>query len=134
MLVAGTVNVGMLLLAASTLNGLNVDGLQAAHSAIGAELGPLLALLCALALLASGLASTSVGGYAGSVIMDGVLHRRIPILWRRVLTAVPALILGLGLEPTRLLILSQVIVSFGIPFALVPLIRIASDPDLMHQV
>jgi manganese transport protein len=134
MLIAGTVNVGMLLLAASTLNGLNVDGLQAAHSAIGAELGPLLALLCALALLASGLASTSVGGYAGSVIMDGVLHRRIPILWRRVLTAVPALILGLGLEPTRLLILSQVIVSFGIPFALVPLIRIASDPDLMHQV
>jgi manganese transport protein len=99
MLVAGTVNVGMLLLAASTLNGLNVDGLQAAHSAIGAELGPLLALLCALALLASGLASTSVGGYAGSVIMDGVLHRRIPILWRRVLTAVPALILlGLGLS------------------------------------
>jgi manganese transport protein len=71
MLVAGTVNVGMLLLAASTLFGLNVDGLQAAHSAIQAELGPLLAGLFALALLASGLASTSVGGYAGSVIMDG---------------------------------------------------------------
>jgi manganese transport protein len=135
MLVAGTVNVGMLLLAASTLFGLNIDGLQAAHSAIGAELGPVLAGLFALALLASGLASTSVGGYAGAVIMDGLLHRRIPILWRRVLTAVPALILlALGLEPTRLLILSQVILSFGIPFALVPLVRIASDPDLMHLV
>ncbi|HTF39665.1 MAG TPA: Nramp family divalent metal transporter, partial [Propionibacteriaceae bacterium] len=135
MLVAGTVNIGMLLLAASTLYGLNVDGLQAAHSAIGAELGPLLAGLFALALLASGLASTSVGGYAGAVIMDGLLHRRIPILWRRLLTAIPALILlGLGLEPTRLLILSQVILSFGIPFALVPLVRIASDRDLMHLV
>ena len=85
--------------------------------------------------VASGLASTSVGGYAGSVIMDGLLRRRIPIIWRRVLTAVPALILlGLGLEPTRLLILSQVILSFGIPFALVPLVRIASDPKLMHLV
>ena len=98
-------------------------------------MGPLIALLFALALLASGLASTSVGGYAGSVIMDGLLRRRIPIIWRRVLTAVPALILlGLGLEPTRLLILSQVILSFGIPFALVPLVRIASDPKLMHLV
>jgi manganese transport protein len=97
MLVAGTVNVGMLLLAASTLSGLDVDGLQAAHRAIGTELGPLIAGLFALALLASGLASTSVGGYAGSVIMDGLLRRRIPIIWRRVLTAVPALILlGLG--------------------------------------
>ena len=135
MLVAGTVNVGMLLLAASTLFGLHVDGLQAAHSAIGAELGPLLAGLFALALLASGLASTSVGGYAGSVIMDGLLRRRIPIIWRRLLTAVPALILlGLGLEPTRLLILSQVILSFGIPFALVPLVRIAADPELMRMV
>ena len=88
-----------------------------------------------MALLASGLASTSVGGYAGSVIMDGLLQRRIPIIWRRVLTAVPALILlGLGLEPTRLLILSQVILSFGIPFALVPLARIAADPELMRLV
>ena len=129
MLVAGSVNVGMLLLAASTLYGLNVDGLQAAHQRHRSELGPLIARLFALALLASGLASTSVGGYAGAVIMDGLLHRRIPILWRRVLTAIPALILlGLGLEPTRLLILSQVILSFGIPFALIPLVRIASDP------
>jgi manganese transport protein len=135
MLVAGTVNVGMLLLAASTLSGLKVNGLQAAHSAIAAELGPMLAGLFALALLASGLASTSVGGYAGSVIMDGLLRRRIPIIWRRLLTAIPALILlGLSLEPTRLLILSQVILSFGITFALIPLVRIAADRDLMHLV
>jgi manganese transport protein len=67
--------------------------------------------------------------------MDGLLRRRIPILWRRVLTAIPALILlGLGLEPTRLLILSQVILSFGIPFALFPLVRIAADSELMHLV
>ena len=104
------------------------------ESAIAAELGPVLAGLFVLALLASGLASTSVGGYAGSVIMDGLLRRRIPIIWRR-LTAIPALILlGLGLEPTRLLILSQVILSFGIPFALIPLVRIAADRDLMHLV
>ncbi|MCE3274210.1 MAG: mntH [Propionibacteriaceae bacterium] len=94
MLVAGTVNVGMLLLAASTLSGLNVEGLQAAHSALGAELGPLIAGLFALALLASGLASTSVGGYAGAVIMDGLLHRRIPILWRRVLIVRDSLCAG----------------------------------------
>jgi manganese transport protein len=135
MAVAGTVNVGMLLLAASTLFGLQVDGLQAAHQAIGDQLGPVIATLFALALLASGLASTSVGGYAGAVIMDGLLHRRIPILWRRVLTAVPALILlGVGLDPTRMLIISQVILSFGIPFALVPLVRIAADRQLMHLV
>jgi manganese transport protein len=69
------------------------------------------------------------------VIMDGLLQRRIPIIWRRVLTAVPALILlSLGLDATRLLILSQVILSFGIPFALIPLVRIASDSGLMHLV
>jgi manganese transport protein len=135
MAVAGTVNVGMLLLAASTLFGLQVDGLHAAHQSVGDQLGTGIATLFALALLASGLASTSVGGYAGAVIMDGLLRRRIPILWRRVLTAIPALILlGLGLEPTRLLIISQVILSFGIPFALVPLVRIAADQQLMHLV
>ena len=88
-----------------------------------------------LALLASGLASTSVGGYAGSVIMAGLLQRRIPVLTRRLLTAIPALIvLGAGLNPTQVLITSQVILSFGIPFALVPLITVAADRDLMQLV
>jgi manganese transport protein len=96
-------------------------------------LGPIIALAFALGLLASGLASTSVGGYAGAVIMDGLLRRRVPLLGRRLITAVPALILlGLGLEPTGLLIISQVILSFGIPFALIPLARIAADSSLMR--
>lgn len=133
MLVAGAVNVGMLLLAASTLFGLPVDGLPDAHAAVAGQLGPAIALLFALALLASGLASTSVGGYAGAVIMAGLLRRRIPLLARRVLTAVPALILlAAGLDATTMLIVSQVVLSFGIPFALVPLVRIAADSQLME--
>jgi manganese transport protein len=132
MLVAGTVNVGMLLLAASTLFGLPVEGLEGAHAAVRATLGPVVATMFALGLLASGLASTSVGGYAGAVIMDGLLHRRIPLLARRLITAVPALVLlAVGLDPTGLVIISQVVLSFGIPFALVPLVRIASDRALM---
>ena len=135
MLVAGSVNIGMLLLSGSALFGLQLEGLTEVHAAIGATLGELVAVMFALALLASGLASTSVGGYAGAVIMDGLLHRRIPLLWRRLVTAIPALVLmGLGADPTRLLILSQVVLSFGIPFALVPLVRLARDPRLMALV
>jgi manganese transport protein len=135
MLVAGTVNIGMLLLAASALFGANVTGLQAVHAALQGELGRVVGLMFALALLASGLASTSVGGYAGAVIMDGLLKRRIPILWRRLITAAPALLLlGLGLDATRLLILSQVILSFGIPFALIPLVLLARSRHLMRLV
>jgi manganese transport protein len=132
MTVAGAVNIGMLLLAATSLYGLDINGLAGAHQALATELGPVIALLFALALLASGLASTSVGGYAGAVIMDGLLRRRIPILARRLLTAVPALVLlGIGWDPTEMLITSQVILSFGIPFALVPLVRIAQDRTLL---
>jgi manganese transport protein len=128
MMLAGSVNIGMLLLAAGTLPGLEIDGLPAAHAAIADRLGGLIGLVFALGLLASGLASTSVGGYAGAVIMDGLLRRRVPLLARRVVTAVPALILlAAGIEPTKALIISQVILSFGIPFALVPLVRIAGD-------
>ncbi len=133
MLVAGSVNVGMLLLAASTLHGSEVDSIAAAHAGLSERLGPWVAAGFALALLASGLASTAVGGYAGSVIMAGLLHKRIPVLWRRVITAVPALlILSTGVDSTWLLIVSQVVLSFGLPFALVPLVRIAGDPELMR--
>jgi manganese transport protein len=133
MMVAGTVNIGMLLLAASTLFGLNITGLEAVHSAIRGQLGTVIATLFALGLLASGLASTSVGGYAGAVIMDGLLNRRIPIITRRLVTVAPALaLLALGADPTRLLILSQVILSFGIPFALIPLVWLARDRNLMR--
>jgi manganese transport protein len=135
MVVAGSVNIGMLLVAGSTLFGLQLEGLTAVHEAISLNLGEAVALLFALALLASGLASTSVGGYAGAVIMAGLLHRRIPLIWRRLATAVPALVLlALGADPTQLLILSQVVLSFGIPFALIPLVRIARDPELMALV
>jgi manganese transport protein len=135
MMLAGSVNVGMLLLAAGTLPGLEIDGLQDAHAAISSQLGGWIGLVFALGLLASGLASTSVGGYAGAVIMDGLLQRRVPLLARRLVTAVPALILlAAGIEPTKALIISQVILSFGIPFALVPLVRIAGDASAMRLV
>ncbi len=133
MVFAGAVNIGMLLVAASTLAGLPIANLPDAVAGIGDRLGSSVATLFALGLLASGLASTSVGGYAGAVITEGLLHRRIPLLVRRLMTAGPALVLlALGLDPTRLLIGSQVALSFGIPFALVPLVRIAADDRLMH--
>jgi manganese transport protein len=132
MVIAGGVNVAMLLVSGSALFGLHLNGLTEVHAAVGRDLGSVVATLFALALLASGLASTSVGGYAGAVIMQGLLRRRIPILVRRVVTTVPALaLLSAGLDPTRLLILSQVVLSFGIPFALVPLVRMARDSRLM---
>ena len=135
MMLAGSVNVGMLLLAAGTLPGLEIDGLRAAHAAIASQLGGWVGLVFALGLLASGLASTSVGGYAGAVIMDGLLQRRVPLLARRLVTAVPALILlAAGIDPTKALIISQVILSFGIPFALVPLVRIAGNATAMRLV
>jgi len=133
MIFAGAVNIGMLLVAATTLAGLEIDGLPDAVAGIGHQLGEGVATLFALGLLASGLASTSVGGYAGAVITEGLLHRRIPLLVRRLMTAGPALVLlGLGLDPSELLIGSQVVLSFGIPFALVPLVRIAADRHLMR--
>jgi manganese transport protein len=132
MVLAGGVNIAMLLVSGSALFGQQLSGLPEVHAAIGHDLGPAVATMFALALLASGLASTSVGGYAGAVIMEGLLRRRIPILVRRVVTTAPALaLLSAGLDPTRLLILSQVVLSFGIPFALVPLVRLARDSRLM---
>lgn len=135
MVVAGTVNMSMLLLAATTLQGRDdVDTIEGAHDAIGQTLGPVVALLFALGLLASGLASTSVGAYAGAMIMDGLLQRRIPIVVRRLVTLIPAIaILAAGVDPTRALIVSQVVLSFGIPFALVPLVRFTSDRVLMRD-
>ncbi|MGW0251874.1 Nramp family divalent metal transporter [Nocardia goodfellowii] len=133
MILAGTVNLSMLLMAANTLRGReNVDTLEGAHAAVGDVLGPAAALLLAIGLLASGLASTSVGAYAGAMIMEGLIQRRIPLLLRRLITLVPAIvILAAGVDPTRALIISQVVLSFGIPFALIPLVRLTSDRVLM---
>lgn len=131
--IAGVVNIGMLLLAAVNLRDVSgVDTIEGAHEAIGATLGPGVALVFAIGLLASGLASTSVGSYAGATIMQGLLKRHIPMFVRRAITLIPALlILGLGIDPTRALVISQVLLSFGIPFALVPLLRLTNDRAVM---
>ncbi|CAM3063968.1 Nramp family divalent metal transporter [Skermania piniformis] len=133
MLVAGTVNLAMLLAAASTLQGQpDVDTIEGAHAALQHTLGPAVALLFAIGLLASGLASTSVGAYAGAMIMQGLLRRHIPLLLRRLITLLPALaVLASGVDPTRALVISQVVLSFGIPFAMAPLVRFTSDRSLM---
>ena len=129
LLIAGAVNIGMLLLAASALRGLDgTDTIEGAHAAVVATLGPAVGVVFAVGLLASGLASTSVGTYAGSAIMGGLLKVRVPLLARRIITLVPAiLILLVGFDPTQALVLSQVVLSFGIPFALIPLVAIASS-------
>jgi manganese transport protein len=91
-------------------------------------------MVFAIGLLASGLASTSVGSYAGAVIMSGLLKVRIPLLARRVVTLIPALILlSVGIEPTWALVLSQVLLSLGIPFAVIPLIRLTGDARVMGE-
>jgi manganese transport protein len=135
MLVAGAVNLSMLLVAATNLQGReNTDSIQGAHAAVRDTLGPTVALFFAIGLLASGLASTSVGAYAGAMIMQGLLRRSYPLLLRRLVTLIPALvILAVGLDPSRALVLSQVVLSFGIPFALIPLIRLTSNRDLMGE-
>lgn len=129
MLIAGTVNLGIILLAAANLAGVEgTDSLEGAHAALAAGLGPVVATFFAVGLLASGLASTSVGAYAGAEIMHGLLHVRIPLLARRLVTLIPALvILGVGVDPTLALVLSQVVLSFGIPFALIPLVALTAQ-------
>jgi manganese transport protein len=133
MVIAGAVNLSMLLVAATNLQGrLDTNSIEGAHAAVGDALGSTVALLFAIGLLASGLASSSVGAYAGAMIMQGLLHFSIPLVLRRLITLVPALaILAVGLDPSRALVLSQVVLSFGIPFALIPLIRLTSDRSLM---
>jgi manganese transport protein len=133
MLIAGAVNLSMVLVAATNLQGQEgTDSIDGAHAAVQEGLGPTVALLFAIGLLASGLASSSVGAYAGAMIMQGLLRRSIPLLLRRLIALIPAIvILVIGMDPSRALVLSQVVLSFGIPFALVPLVRLTSDQALM---
>ncbi|HET8779158.1 MAG TPA: Nramp family divalent metal transporter [Agromyces sp.] len=135
MLIAGSVNLCILLLAAANLAGVEgTDSLEGAYAALQASLGPVIATLFAVGLLASGLASTSVGAYAGAEIMHGLLHIRFPLLARRLITLIPAVvILALGFDPTVSLVLSQVVLSFGIPFALVPLVAITARRSVLGQ-
>ncbi len=131
--IAGTVNLAILLLAAAALSGVpGTDSLEGAYAALRDTIGPTVAGLFAVGLLASGLASTAVGAYAGAEIMQGLLRVRIPMLVRRLITLVPALaILAIGVDPTLALVLSQVVLSFGIPFALVPLVALTARRDVL---
>ncbi|WP_432871502.1 Nramp family divalent metal transporter [Microbispora rosea] len=132
---AGLVNMAMLTVAAVTFGGGDPGSLQAIHAGLGQVLGPGAAVAFALALLASGLASSSVGTYAGQVIIAGFLRRRVPLLARRLVTIIPAMaVLAAGVDPTRALVLSQVALSFGIPFALVPLVAFTGSRKLMGDL
>jgi len=117
------------------MQGVAVDTIEKVHAGLDRLIGPSAALAFALALLASGFASSSVGTYAGQVVMQGFLRRRISLLLRRGLTMTPALlVLGVGADPTRALVLSQVVLSFGIPFALVPLVLLTRRHEVMGEL
>jgi manganese transport protein len=135
---AGVINLSMLVVAAQLFHGNGrplVDTLEGAHSELGVLVGGGAALAFAVALLASGLSSSSVGTYAGQVVMQGFVRRRIPLFLRRAITMAPSLVvLGVGLDPTTMLVISQVILSFGIPFALVPTILLTHRRDLMGSL
>ncbi len=135
LLVAGGVNIAMLLLAAASLPGVaGTDTIDGAAAAITEHLGPVVGIAFGIGLLASGLASTSVGAYAGAEIMSGLLRTRIPLLLRRLITLLPALlVLAAGADPTWALVLSQVVLSFGIPFAIIPLIVLTGRRELMGE-
>jgi manganese transport protein len=133
MVVAGGVNAAMLLIAALNMRERGrTSSIESAYAAVRDTVSPTIAVFFAIGLLVSGLASASVGAYAGAMIMQGLLYRSVPMLLRRLVTLAPALvILGLGFNPTRTLVLSQVVLSFGIPFALLPLVRLTGDRTLM---
>jgi manganese transport protein len=133
---AGLVNLAMLIIAARLFFGSGIartDSLEGIHAGLGISLDAYAALAFAVALLASGLASSSVGTYAGQVVMQGFIGRRIPLAARRLLTMAPAMaILLAGVNPTTALVWSQVLLSFGVPFALVPLIWLTRRRDVMR--
>ena len=133
--VAGVINLAMLAAAAKLFHTPALSGLttiEQAHSELGRLVGGTAALAFAIALLASGVSSSSVGTYAGQVVMAGFINVRIPLMLRRAVTMVPALVvLAIGVSPTNALVLSQVVLSFGIPFALVPLVLLTRRRDVM---
>ncbi len=124
--IAGFINAAMLLMAAAIFhaNGLtNIDAIEDAHKTLEPILGSSASVIFAVSLVFSGLSSSAVGTLSGQIIMQGFLHRTIPIWVRRLVTMAPSIIvIALGVNATRTLILSQVVLSFGIPFALIPLV------------
>jgi manganese transport protein len=133
--VAGLINMSMLAVAAATFYGKGVENagdLETAYRTLTPLLGPAAATAFAIALLASGLSSSAVGTMAGQVIMQGFVNFSIPLWLRRTITMLPAfIVILLGLNPTDVLVLSQVILSFGVPFALVPLLLFTARRDVM---
>jgi manganese transport protein len=138
MSIAGVINVSMLVMAASTFfrtGLLHVDSLEGAHKTLQPILGGASSVLFALALIASGLSSSAVGTLSGQVVMQGFIRRQIPVTVRRLATMVPAfIVIAIGVNPSRTLVLSQVVLSFGIPFALVPLVVFTARRDIMGQL
>ncbi len=132
---AGLVNMAMLAVAAKLFHSTGhtgVDSIQGAYHGFGNQVGGLAALAFAVALFASGASSSSVGTYAGQVVMSGFINVNISVLARRAVTMVPALVvLAIGINPTDALILSQVVLSFGIPLALIPLVMLTMRKDVM---
>jgi manganese transport protein len=133
--VAGLINAAMLLMAAATFHAhgmTQVGTIEEAHLTLVPLLGPAASWVFAISLLASGLSSSSVGTMSGQVIMQGFLHQHIPVWIRRLVTMVPSLaVILIGLDPTRTLVISQVVLSFGLPFAIVPLIIFTRRKELM---
>jgi manganese transport protein len=132
---AGVINLTMLVVAASLFHetgNTGIDTIEGAHAGLERLIGGGAALAFAVALLASGLSSSSVGTYAGQVVMQGFIDRRIPLFLRRLVTMAPALVvLAIGIDATDALVVSQVVLSFGIPFALVPMILLTRRRDVM---
>lgn len=134
MVIAGAINISMLVIAAALFHkrGMDVSDLDVAYHELGSLIGPTAAVSFGLGLLIAGLASSAVGTMSGDVVMQGFINRRIPLYLRRAITmAPPILIIALGLNATVALVWSQVILSFGIAFALIPLIIFTSNPNIM---
>ncbi len=134
----GLVNAAMLIMASSTFfaKGLtNIASIEEAYRTLTPLLGSAAGSVFAISLLASGLSSSAVGTMAGQVIMQGFIHRKIPIWVRRAVTmGPPILVIALGLDPTRTLVLSQVVLSFGLPFAIIPLVMFTRRKDIMGEL
>jgi len=135
MSIAGVINMAMLVVAAAVFfkSGLlHVESLEGAHRTLAPLLGSASSTLFALALIASGLSSSTVGTLAGQVVMQGFIRRKIPLTLRRGVTMLPAfVVIAIGLDPSRTLVISQVVLSFGIPFALIPLVMFTARRDVM---
>ncbi|MCB0869370.1 MAG: Nramp family divalent metal transporter [Solirubrobacterales bacterium] len=130
--IAGFINMSMLAIAAAVLGGTGIDSIEGAFEGLKELVSPAAGIAFGVALLASGIAASSVGTFAGQVVMQGFIDRSIPLFLRRAVTMAPALvILAIGVDPTRALVISQVVLSFGIPFALVPLIMLTSRREVM---